>query len=145
MGKQTKPKKTESYGKGHVTPVQIAFIVDRYLSDNYYPQTRSTFRSEASDLISRSPVQEVYTYFCSYLCSRPFKFLVILVNFSGYPCGILSLSRDLYHWNVFFTYNCSKSIDILAIFCGFSLISMWIFEFGSLLRNMYHWNVFFHL
>ncbi|XP_057498143.1 uncharacterized protein LOC130782758 [Actinidia eriantha] len=58
MGKQTKPKKTESYGKGHVTPVQIAFIVDRYLSDNNYSQTRSTFRSEASDLISRSPVQE---------------------------------------------------------------------------------------
>ncbi|GFZ02241.1 hypothetical protein Acr_15g0008490 [Actinidia rufa] len=58
MGKQTKTKKPESYGKGHVTPVQIAFIVDRYLSDNNYSQTRSTFRSEASQLISRSPVQE---------------------------------------------------------------------------------------
>ncbi|XAR68873.1 hypothetical protein NMG60_11000277 [Bertholletia excelsa] len=58
MGKQNKPKKTESYGKGKVTPVQIAFIVDRYLSDNNFSQTRSTFRSEASDLISKSPLRE---------------------------------------------------------------------------------------
>lgn len=59
MGKQSKSKKQEFIGKGKVTPVQIAFIVDRYLSDNSYTNTRSTFRSEASDLISRSPVQEV--------------------------------------------------------------------------------------
>nr|XP_027070124.1 uncharacterized protein LOC113695286 isoform X1 [Coffea arabica] len=45
-------------GKGKVTAVQIAFIVDRYLSDNNYAQTRSTFRSEASNLISKSSVQE---------------------------------------------------------------------------------------
>ncbi|KAA8516340.1 hypothetical protein F0562_016633 [Nyssa sinensis] len=58
MAKQTKSKKSEILGKGKVTPVQIAFIVDRYLSDNNYNQTRSTFRSEASLLIAKSPVQE---------------------------------------------------------------------------------------
>ncbi|KAL8036689.1 hypothetical protein ABFX02_12G174900 [Erythranthe guttata] len=51
MGKQ-------STVNGKVTPVQIAFIVDRYLSDNNYTQTRPIFRSEASHLISKSPVQE---------------------------------------------------------------------------------------
>ena len=49
-------------GKGKVTAVQIAFIVDRYLSDNNYAQTRSTFRSEASNLISKSSVQEVILF-----------------------------------------------------------------------------------
>lgn len=65
-GKTSKPRKAENLGKGKVTPVQIAFIVDRYLSDNNYTQTRSTFRSEASNLISRSPVQEVHllSLFC---------------------------------------------------------------------------------
>ncbi|KAG8376978.1 hypothetical protein BUALT_Bualt09G0120500 [Buddleja alternifolia] len=58
MGKQSKSKKPECVGKGKVTPVQIAFIVDRYLSDNSFTQTRSTFRSEASHLIAKSPVQE---------------------------------------------------------------------------------------
>ncbi|KAL3640702.1 hypothetical protein CASFOL_015670 [Castilleja foliolosa] len=58
MRKQSKSKKQEPVGKGKVTPVQIAFIVDRYLSDNSYTLTRSTFRSEASNLIARSPVQE---------------------------------------------------------------------------------------
>ncbi|XP_042053275.1 uncharacterized protein LOC121798360 isoform X3 [Salvia splendens] len=58
MGKQSKAKKQEHVGKGKVTPVQIAFIVDRYLSDNNYIQTRSNFRSEASHLIAKSPVQE---------------------------------------------------------------------------------------
>ncbi|KAI8560628.1 hypothetical protein RHMOL_Rhmol04G0273000 [Rhododendron molle] len=59
MGRQSsKSRKQESYGKGKVTPVQIAFIVDRYLSDNNYSQSRSTFRNEASHLISKSPVQE---------------------------------------------------------------------------------------
>ncbi|KAF2288592.1 hypothetical protein GH714_008995 [Hevea brasiliensis] len=38
--------------------MQIAFIVDRYLSDNNFSETRSVFRSEASSLISKSPVQE---------------------------------------------------------------------------------------
>ncbi|XP_059296661.1 uncharacterized protein LOC132049754 [Lycium ferocissimum] len=58
MGKQTKPRRTENIGKGKVTPVQIAFIVDRYLSDNHFNETRSTFRSEASHLLSKSPIHE---------------------------------------------------------------------------------------
>ncbi|CAI9761848.1 unnamed protein product [Fraxinus pennsylvanica] len=58
MGKQSKSRKADYIGKGKVTPVQIAFIVDRYLSDNNYPHTRSAFRSEASNLISKSPVRE---------------------------------------------------------------------------------------
>ncbi|KAL6574643.1 hypothetical protein OROMI_011928 [Orobanche minor] len=58
MGKQTRSKKQEHVGKGKVTPVQVAFIVDRYLSDSNYTHTRSTFRSEASNLIAKSPVQE---------------------------------------------------------------------------------------
>ncbi|KAK9290375.1 hypothetical protein L1049_008544 [Liquidambar formosana] len=58
MGKQTKGKKTGNFGKGKVTPVQVAFIVDRYLSDNNYSQTRTFFRTEASTLISKSPVRE---------------------------------------------------------------------------------------
>ncbi|KAF8402733.1 hypothetical protein HHK36_010822 [Tetracentron sinense] len=58
MGKQMKAKKPENLGKGKVTPVQVAFIVDRYLSDNNYTQTRSIFRTEASILISKTNVQE---------------------------------------------------------------------------------------
>ncbi|XP_021290024.1 uncharacterized protein LOC110420932 [Herrania umbratica] len=59
MGKQGRSKaKPENLGKGKVTPVQVAFIVDRYLSDNNYPGTRSVFRNEASALISKSPVRE---------------------------------------------------------------------------------------
>ncbi|XVE97009.1 hypothetical protein REPUB_Repub02eG0273500 [Reevesia pubescens] len=58
MGKQSRSKKPENLGKGKVTPVQVAFIVDRYLSDNNYSETRSIFRTEASSLISKSPVRE---------------------------------------------------------------------------------------
>ncbi|KAL8094243.1 uncharacterized protein LOC141692824 [Apium graveolens] len=58
MRKQTKSRKSESIGKGQVTPVQIAFLVDRYLADNKFTNTRSSFRIEASHLLSRSPVQE---------------------------------------------------------------------------------------
>ncbi|KAG6744198.1 hypothetical protein POTOM_052908 [Populus tomentosa] len=59
MGKQNRSKKTDSLGKGgKVSPVQIAFIVDRYLSDNSLTQTRSIFRTEASSLISKSPLRE---------------------------------------------------------------------------------------
>ncbi|KAL2484783.1 hypothetical protein Adt_29539 [Abeliophyllum distichum] len=58
MGKQSKSRKGENIGKGKVTPVQIAFIVNRYLSDNNYIHTRSAFRSEASNLISKSTVRE---------------------------------------------------------------------------------------
>ncbi|XP_050380778.1 uncharacterized protein LOC126798005 isoform X2 [Argentina anserina] len=57
----TKPKakKPENLGKGTVTPVQIAFLVDQYLSDNSYTQSRSLFRTEASSLFSKSPLREV--------------------------------------------------------------------------------------
>ncbi|KAI3507402.1 hypothetical protein L1887_22387 [Cichorium endivia] len=59
MGKQTRSKKSESaIGKGKVTPIQVAFIVDRYLLDNNFVRTRSAFRSEASHLIPKSPVNE---------------------------------------------------------------------------------------
>ncbi|KAL1804690.1 hypothetical protein DCAR_0830495 [Daucus carota subsp. sativus] len=58
MGKQTRPRKPEKRGKGVVTPVQIAFLVDRYLADNNFANTRSSFRNEASDLVSRSPVNQ---------------------------------------------------------------------------------------
>ncbi|XP_031381570.1 uncharacterized protein LOC116196132 [Punica granatum] len=58
MGKQSRAKKSETIGKGKVTPVQIAFIVDRYLSDNNFTQTRSVFRTEAASLIAKSPVHE---------------------------------------------------------------------------------------
>ncbi|XP_024935250.1 nuclear distribution protein nudE homolog 1 isoform X2 [Ziziphus jujuba] len=59
MGKQSKAKRSDTFGKGKVTPVHIAFIVDRYLSDNKFSETHSVFRNEASSLLSRSPVQEV--------------------------------------------------------------------------------------
>ena len=49
-------------GKGKVTPVQVAFIVDRYLADNNYSETRSAFRTEASSLIAKSSLQEVGSY-----------------------------------------------------------------------------------
>ncbi|EEF34515.1 hypothetical protein RCOM_0086200 [Ricinus communis] len=58
MGKQTKSRTTQSFGKGKVTPMQVAFIVDRYLSDNNFSDTRSVFRTEAASLIAKSPVQE---------------------------------------------------------------------------------------
>lgn len=61
MAKQGKGRKSETnnVGKGKVTPVQVAFIVDRYLADNNYSKTRTAFRSEASSLISKSSLQEV--------------------------------------------------------------------------------------
>ncbi|KAK7294613.1 hypothetical protein RJT34_17502 [Clitoria ternatea] len=58
-GKQSKGRKPEVFGKGKVTPTQIAFIVDRYLCDNNFSSTRSTFRNEASSLIANSPIQHV--------------------------------------------------------------------------------------
>ncbi|XP_058734555.1 uncharacterized protein LOC131606323 [Vicia villosa] len=59
MAKQSKSKKPESFGKGKVTPIQIAFIVDRYLCDNNFTQTRKSFRIEASSFIANSPINEV--------------------------------------------------------------------------------------
>ncbi|KAM1122994.1 hypothetical protein FF1_004427 [Malus domestica] len=58
MGKPTKGKKSKNLGKGMVTPIQIAFIVDRYLCDNNYLVTLSLFKTEASSLIAKSPIQE---------------------------------------------------------------------------------------
>ncbi|XP_030537208.1 uncharacterized protein LOC115745767 isoform X2 [Rhodamnia argentea] len=59
MGKQPRGgKKPDNVGKGKVTPVQIAFIVDRYLHDHGYKQSRSAFRAEASSLIAKSPLHE---------------------------------------------------------------------------------------
>ncbi|PKA46088.1 hypothetical protein AXF42_Ash015379 [Apostasia shenzhenica] len=57
MVKQSKVKK-QKLGKGKVTPVQIAFIVDRYLANNSYSATLASFRSEASDLLSRTQGKE---------------------------------------------------------------------------------------
>ncbi|XXG85659.1 hypothetical protein AAC387_Pa11g0696 [Persea americana] len=54
MGRQSKASKQESFGKGKVTPVQVAFMVDRYLSDNNYTKTLSVFRTEASNLLTRT-------------------------------------------------------------------------------------------
>ncbi|KAF5179582.1 myosin-M heavy protein [Thalictrum thalictroides] len=58
MSKQAKSKKKEKFGKGKVTPVQVAYMVDRYLSDNNFTETRSTFRTEASSLMSKAKVAE---------------------------------------------------------------------------------------
>lgn len=59
----TKPNRSKNagriIGKGEVTPIQVAFLVDRYLCDNRFSKTRSLFRSEASSLISNSPVRDV--------------------------------------------------------------------------------------
>lgn len=46
-------------GKGKVTPIQIAFIVERFLADNNYENTLAAFRSEASDLFSKAKGKEV--------------------------------------------------------------------------------------
>ncbi|KAI9153694.1 hypothetical protein LWI28_015118 [Acer negundo] len=59
MRKQNRSKRSDSnFAKGKVTPMQVAFIVDRFLCDNNFSETRSVFRTEASSLISKSPVQE---------------------------------------------------------------------------------------
>ncbi|KAL0775190.1 hypothetical protein Bca101_040342 [Brassica carinata] len=59
MVRTTRSKSSERVGKGKVTPMQVAFLVDRYLCDNRFLETRSVFRSEASSLISKSPLREV--------------------------------------------------------------------------------------
>ncbi|XP_010517077.1 PREDICTED: myosin-M heavy chain isoform X1 [Camelina sativa] len=60
MAKSNRSKASERViGNGEVTPIQVAFLVDRYLCDNRFLKTRSLFRSEASSLISNSPVREV--------------------------------------------------------------------------------------
>ncbi|XP_020577740.1 uncharacterized protein LOC110022920 isoform X2 [Phalaenopsis equestris] len=59
MARLGRAKKQDKLGTGKVTPMQIAFIVDRYLADNNYSTTLSSFRSEASDLLSRTHGKEV--------------------------------------------------------------------------------------
>ncbi|KAJ3680758.1 hypothetical protein LUZ60_015247 [Juncus effusus] len=60
MAKQShRAKKAENLGKGKVTPVQVAFIVDRYLADNNYRNALAAFRSEAADLFSKTKGKEV--------------------------------------------------------------------------------------
>ncbi|KAG0502966.1 hypothetical protein HPP92_003038 [Vanilla planifolia] len=59
MAKQGRAKKQDKLGTGKVTPMQIAFIVDRYLTQNNYSVTLASFRSEASDLLSRTQGKEV--------------------------------------------------------------------------------------
>ncbi|GAU40135.1 hypothetical protein TSUD_163040 [Trifolium subterraneum] len=41
-----------------IVPEQVAFIVDKYLSDNKLPFTRSCFRNEAASIFAHSPIHE---------------------------------------------------------------------------------------
>ncbi|KAJ8503748.1 hypothetical protein OPV22_004634 [Ensete ventricosum] len=58
-GSSSSSSKAKNLGKGKVTPVQIAFIVDRYLADNHFASTLAAFRCEASDLFSKTKAKEV--------------------------------------------------------------------------------------
>nr|VDD61922.1 unnamed protein product [Brassica oleracea] len=58
MAKSSRSKGSSNIGNGVITPTQIAFIVDCYLHDNRFSKTRSLFRSEASSLLSNSPVRD---------------------------------------------------------------------------------------
>lgn len=69
MGKRNQAEKRGNLGKGKVTPVQIAFIVGRYLTDNNYNNTLSAFKSEAADLFSKTLGKEV-----SYCTGFPLNF-----------------------------------------------------------------------
>eukprot|EP01018_Ginkgo_biloba_P033353 Gb_22009 [translate_table: standard] len=51
MGRQGRGKKPEKLGTGRVTPIQVAFIVDRYLTENQYNKTLTEFRSEAASVL----------------------------------------------------------------------------------------------
>ncbi|MCL7029764.1 hypothetical protein MKW94_025730 [Papaver nudicaule] len=55
MGKQTKPRKV---GKGKVTPIQVAFIVDNYLMENNFKETLTIFRTEASAFLPKRQTRE---------------------------------------------------------------------------------------
>ncbi|URD80312.1 hypothetical protein MUK42_05286 [Musa troglodytarum] len=54
-----KHRKPENLGKGKITPIQIAFIVDRYLADHHFTATLAAFRSETSNLFSKTKLKEV--------------------------------------------------------------------------------------
>ncbi|KAG6494135.1 hypothetical protein ZIOFF_049154 [Zingiber officinale] len=55
----SKSRKPDNLGKGKVTSIQIAFIVERYLADNHFDATLAAFRSEASDLFAKTKAKEV--------------------------------------------------------------------------------------
>lgn len=59
MGRQARGKKPEKLGTGKVTPVQVAFIVDRYLSENHYAKTLAEFRSEAASVLGVAQSRQV--------------------------------------------------------------------------------------
>ncbi|KAE8686974.1 alpha-amylase inhibitor alpha subunit family protein [Hibiscus syriacus] len=122
MGKQSRSKKPENLGKGKVTPVQVAFIVDRYLSDNNYSETRSTFRNEASFLISKSPVREAPKSLLSlgamldeYICLKEQKVLVEQerVRLEQEKCRVQSLLQGMQ--SVMNTYNASATTSVPMI------------------------------
>ncbi|GLT92637.1 hypothetical protein SLE2022_104640 [Rubroshorea leprosula] len=122
MGKQSRSKKPENFGKGKVTPIQVAFIVDRYLSDNNFSETRSVFRTEASSLISKSPVREAPRSLLSlgamldeYICLKEQK--VILeqerVRLEQEKCRVHALLQGMQ--NVMNAYNASASGSVPMI------------------------------
>ncbi|XP_039064411.1 uncharacterized protein LOC120209484 [Hibiscus syriacus] len=122
MGKQSRSKKPEILGKGKVTPVQVAFIVDRYLSDNNYSETRSTFRNEASSLISKSPVREAPKSLLSlgamldeYICLKEQKVLVEQerARLEQEKCRVQSLLQGMQ--SVMNAYNGSATASVLMI------------------------------
>lgn len=59
MGRQGRGKKPEKLGTGKVTPVQVAFIVDRYLAENHYTKTLTEFRSEAASVFGVAQPRQV--------------------------------------------------------------------------------------
>ncbi|RZC78421.1 hypothetical protein C5167_003845 [Papaver somniferum] len=80
MVKQTKPKKV---GKGKVTPIQVAFIVDQYLIENNFSETRSVFRTEASAFLAKTQSREAPKSLLSleaildeYICLKEQKVMV---------------------------------------------------------------------
>ncbi|XP_039009017.1 uncharacterized protein LOC120137304 [Hibiscus syriacus] len=122
MGKQSRSKKPENLGKGKVTPVQVAFIVDRYLADNNYSETRSTFRNEASSLISKSPVREAPKSLLSlgamldeYICLKEQKVFVEQerARLEQEKCRVQSLLQGMQ--SVMNAYNASATASVPMI------------------------------
>ncbi|KAE8099285.1 hypothetical protein FH972_017278 [Carpinus fangiana] len=114
MRNRSRAKKPEAFGKGKVTPIQVAFIVDRYLLDNNYSETRSVFRTEASSLISNSPVREAPKSLLTlgamldeYICLKEQKVMVDQerVRLEQEKCRVQSLLQGMQA--VMNTYNSS--------------------------------------
>lgn len=107
MGKSSRSKGSSIIGKGEVTPTQIAFIVDRYLYDNRFSETRNLFRSEASSLISNSPIRQVCIHiFCLINWTKSFGFWFFFLTFlflflgihSQVPYSLMTLDAMLNHY-----------------------------------------------